>query len=870
MADKKVRYINLNNQILTLGGDGILSFPDIATMASEPIANLQNGAIGWVDSEQKYFQWLDTNEISEMGYWKELIFGSDFQISDPTTSADDDRYKGKVVQYVGEDDLTTGFKKGYFYESRLSNTINYVETVCTETSTGTYYILRDGEYLEVVLLGDGTTFDPNETYYKKQDVEVYGWFYINALRVDTELADTDYAIANKTVKAKFEEVIQDYTDKNDELREYVDNDLTTSLQQYTDNKIDDTDEEIFEDKTWSSSKINTKFEEVTQTITDGNDALTEYVDTSLEGYEKKFVECTFEEYKQMETDGTVESDVDYIITTNESGALLSGLDTNHGDSEISTYEVIEELKSDVENLIDDTDLTSTTSTFSANKIKNAVTYSFDTQSGNVKYVKFKPSVTAISVADIYGGKIEILGASKSVSNPDYKTVKVVRLSYGDWGSYDATQVPSVVHTKIGELYYYPTDEYYYLKLYNYASFTMTGLATAPEMVTSLPAEESAMTLIPESVFTTKSDLAAQTANRQVKTFDNTGASTEKWYKICSAITGGIGCNIKLTASRADSTATVQYFSALFRDNRYRYTSSYILRERTVYESELVAEYSAYIIADANNDIWVHIPSYGKAIIEIDTRAITIDGTAGTPVKDYVYSSFESQMLKDKFDKINIKQFNQPGSNTSFKYVTITSGGNGVGGLELNVPYAGKYMFSTPKSEPVYFGSSTHRGYTLNGWAWSDDGKTLYLRVAGFAPFSISVLGSVPKDTSPNNVVTISDMTSTAPEGVTFVSSPVYSNATTNDIVGSKTQYRGSRSIDISTGGKLTIIYSSEYASQAGCYMLLSNFNTEPLLIELGRTNIGQFSVTAKHKSQNVDTITVTAAGDEYSWYVLQF
>lgn len=132
------------------------------------------------------------------------------------------------------------------------------------------------------------------------------------------------------------------------------------------------------------------------------------------------------------------------------------------------------------------------------------------------------------------------------------------------------------------------------------------------------------------------------ANRQVKTFDNTNSTTEKWYKICSAFTTGVGCNIKFTASRADSTATVQYFSALFRDNRYRYTSSYIARERTVYESMLIAEYSAYIIADANNDIWVHVLSYGKAIIEIDTRAITIDGTAGTPVKDYVYSSFEHQ------------------------------------------------------------------------------------------------------------------------------------------------------------------------------------------------------------------------------------
>lgn len=474
--------------------------------------------------------------------------------------------------------------------------------------------------------------------------------------------------------------------------------------------------------------------------------------------EKKPIEMTYAEYKALEAAGGVEADVDYTVISNESGVLLSDLDTNHGDSNISTYEVIEELKSDVENLIDDTNLTSTTSTVSASKVKNAITYSFDTQSGNVKYVKFKPSITTISVVDIYGGKIEILGASKAAANPDYKTVKVVRLSYGDWGSYDATQVPSVVHTKIGELYYYPTDEYYYLKLYNYAAFTMRGLATAPEIVTSLPDEESVMTLIPESVFTTKRDLAAQTANRQVKTFDNTGSSTEKWYKICSALTVGIGCNIKLTASRADSTATVQYFSALFRDSIYRYTSSYISRERTVYESMLVAEYSAYIIADANNDIWVHVPSYGKAIIEVDTRAITIDGTAGTPVKDYVYNSFEHQ-------------------------------------------YDGKINDSATNTDSTWSSSK--------------------------------------------------------------IASEIGAKIT-------KTQYRGSQSVDIATSGKLTFIFSSMYASQAGCYMLLSNYNTTPLLIELGRNDIGQFKVTATNKSFGVDTITVTTGAPEYSWYVLQF
>lgn len=99
----------------------------------------------------------------------------------------------------------------------------------------------------------------------------------------------------------------------------------------------------------------------------------------------------------------------------------------------------------------------------------------------------------------------------------------------------------------------------------------------------------------------------------------------------------------------------------------------------------------------------------------------------------------------------------------------------------------------------------------------------------------------------------------------------YSSAKIDEkIVGTKIQYRGSQSIDISTSSKLTFIYSSMYASQAGCYMLLSNYNTEPLLIELGKFPQSSFNVTATNKSFGVDTITVTTASDEYSWYILQF
>ena len=86
----------------------------------------------------------------------------------------------------------------------------------------------------------------------------------------------------------------------------------------------------------------------------------------------------------------------------------------------------------------------------------------------------------------------------------------------------------------------------------------------------------------------------------------------------------------------------------------------------------------------------------------------------------------------------------------------------------------------------------------------------------------------------------------------------------------KIPYRGSKSVDITTIGMLTLIFSSEYASQAGCYMLLSNYNTTPLLIELGKFPQSSFNVTATNKSFGVDTITVTTGAPDYSWYVLQF
>ena len=327
----------------------------------------------------------------------------------------------------------------------------------------------------------------------------------------------------------------------------------------------------------------------------------------------------FSKFKEMKAAGLIDDEEEYIVSADAEGILLGAEDIGYNNAvsgiEANTVQgAIDKVAEKVDGLILDTDLTSTTSTLSASKIRSAVVHSFNTQDGKVKYLKLKLDVNPISVVDIYGGKIEILGANNSSANPSYKTVKVVRHSYGNWDSYDATQVPSALSTKIGSLYYYPTDNYYYLQLNNYAHFIVTGALTKPEIVTSLPVEESAMTLIPES----------------------------KYASINDSVT--------------DTTST-----------------------------------------------W----SSSKIASEISAK-------------------------------------------------------------------------------------------------------------------------------------------------------------------GTKTQYRGSQSIDISTSSKLTFIYSSMYASQAGCYMLLSNYNTAPLLIELGKFPQSSFTVTATNKSFGVDTITVTTASDEYSWYVLQF
>ena len=177
----RLTKVSIDSVLYEIGSKGINSYATLSEMVNEKVSELYDGCIAWCNEDLKYYQWLSTNEIiSIFGRWRELEFGSEFQVDDPTVDAGAEKYKEKIIQYIGADDTTHGFKRGYFYESKKSNTVNYIVAVVDETTAGTFYLLEDdGTYTEVVLVGDGTNYDVTKTYYKKQEVDVYTWRYVN-------------------------------------------------------------------------------------------------------------------------------------------------------------------------------------------------------------------------------------------------------------------------------------------------------------------------------------------------------------------------------------------------------------------------------------------------------------------------------------------------------------------------------------------------------------------------------------------------------------------------------------------------------------------------------------------------------------------
>lgn len=362
MADKKVRFINLNNQILTLGGDGILSFPDIATMASEPIANLQNGAIGWVDSEQKYFQWLDTNNISEMGYWRELEFGSKSQVKEmpePTTELN-----GSVVQYIGETikdaENVTQYIKGYFYQCVKADDESYIAVTVSSTTVGTYYTKdENGNYTAIVLDGKGNGYTEGVQYYRKT-TSTYRWDEISTQSTDNKVDKIDgKGLSTNDLTDELKENYDNASDKAhshenkivlDTITEQNVTDWKNSSEKAHSHENKEVLDKITQDNLDNWSDASTKAHEHTNKETldklnmsaDGNLAVEKETDVSLELLYGKSL--TKEQYEQMITDGTIQDDMVYVVDEEDADAGW---------------------------IIDDSSTTATDKTWSAKKISNS-------------------------------------------------------------------------------------------------------------------------------------------------------------------------------------------------------------------------------------------------------------------------------------------------------------------------------------------------------------------------------------------------------------------------------------------------------------------------------------------------------------------
>lgn len=169
-----------------------------------------------------------------------------------------------------------------------------------------------------------------------------------------------------------------------------------------------------------------------------------YINGILYG-DKKPIELTFEEYKQLEADGKVEADVDYVIVSNESGVLsgflLSDIDTNHGSSNVSTYEVIETLKSDVDKKAEILDSEKNdVNTWSSNKIveyiDNKAMYISDESD---TYINMTTGHHCTMYFTIYGNTMTIFaiqrasndGITIGIKYPlPFKELPTIKITYG--------------------------------------------------------------------------------------------------------------------------------------------------------------------------------------------------------------------------------------------------------------------------------------------------------------------------------------------------------------------------------------------------------------------------------------------------------
>lgn len=304
-----------------------------------------------------------------------------------------------------EDGETTKLVKDVDTWTQKVVVINHIRTYADYFALPTEYIQNNEvAYCKADVMEGTTTYKKGLYSY---DIEKATWVEVNStIEIDSALSDTSKRpVQNRVVTRALEEKVSK-DDVDNVISRFSENPIqnkavATALENIKNSRTMTTEEyEALDDETkndgsfyyisdtgeiyqngiiYGGKQIFDVTQEEYDALTDEEKSNNEYhcTDTGrtyINGIlygDKKPIELTYEEYKQLEADGLVEPDVDYIIVGNESGVLLSDLDTNHGDSNVSTYEVIETLKSDVENLIDDETVSEDT-VYSSTKVESAL------------------------------------------------------------------------------------------------------------------------------------------------------------------------------------------------------------------------------------------------------------------------------------------------------------------------------------------------------------------------------------------------------------------------------------------------------------------------------------------------------------------
>jgi len=158
------------------------------------------------------------------------------------------------------------------------------------------------------------------------------------------------------------------------------------------------------------------------------------------------VELTYQEYSDMKEQGLIDPDQEYIVSADENGILLEASDIGYSNAVsnlpcTTVQGAIDKVAEKVDGLIDDTDLTSTTSTYSSAKIDERFTSTYlikDIVAGGDNEKTFSFKIRKDYFVSYYAKRTFLLSAniySLGFSKPVICLVEIFRGSADNYSGY---------------------------------------------------------------------------------------------------------------------------------------------------------------------------------------------------------------------------------------------------------------------------------------------------------------------------------------------------------------------------------------------------------------------------------------------------